>query len=243
MQLLKRNSWPVSIIVLLALVLLSGCRVGGPEESEDFLPAVVTKCVDGDTVHVRLDGRTEKVRFIGINTPELHHPEKGVEPFGREAAAYSRMRLLGKRVYLEMDVQERDKYGRLLAYVWLAPPTSRTKAEVRQKMFNAELLLNGYAQVMTVPPNVRYADMFLQFQREARTGGKGLWGQKEKPPVKGSSRQKVLSLACLWPASQCVKHSCAISPRSWQFLAGFCGCRSPGRSGAPALSSHAPSGF
>ncbi|HAG07630.1 MAG: Nuclease (SNase domain protein) [Clostridia bacterium 62_21] len=172
----KRSVLPFLVGALIALALLPGCSPAGPEASGDFLPAVVTRCVDGDTVYVTLAGRTEKVRFIGINTPELRHPEKGAEPFGREAAAYTRSRLLGKRVYLEMDVQERDKYGRLLVYVWLSPPESRTEAEVRQKMFNAELLLNGYAQVLTIPPNVRYADMFVRLQREARAAQKGLWG-------------------------------------------------------------------
>ncbi|MEW5762326.1 MAG: thermonuclease family protein [Bacillota bacterium] len=153
-----------------------------PQVREDgpavpVLEALVIKCVDGDTVHVRVGGRTEKVRFTGVNTPELHHPQRGAEPFGREAAVYTKHRLLGKRVYLELDVQERDRYGRLLAYVWLMPPAGRTEEEVRRKMFNAELLLRGYAQVMTVPPNVRYADMFVKFQREAREKGEGLWRQ------------------------------------------------------------------
>lgn len=131
--------------------------------------------MDGDTVHVRLGtGRTEKVRLIGVDTPESSGK---IEPFGKEAAAYTKKRLSGRTVYLELDVAERDKYGRLLAYLWLSPPAgaTATEAEVRRSMFNAELLLAGLAQVMTVPPNVKYAGLFAKLQAEARQARKGLW--------------------------------------------------------------------
>jgi len=142
------------------------------------IQVTVTSVSDGDTVHVKLNGRGERVRMIGVNCPEISHPDLGIkeEPYGREAKAYTERQLTGKKVWLEFDVQERDKYGRLLAYVWLEPPTFGSEEEVRAKMFNARLLLDGYAQVMTVSPNVKYADMFVKFQREAREQGKGLWG-------------------------------------------------------------------
>lgn len=150
----------------------------GKETGPHVMPAVVTRVVDGDTVHVRLKtGRGEKVRFIGVDTPES---TREVEPYGKEAAAYTKKRLLGKTVYLELDVAERDKYGRVLAYVWLAPPKTGSEAEVRQKMFNAELLLAGLAQVMTVPPNVKYADLFLKLQAEARKAKMGLWRRERR---------------------------------------------------------------
>lgn len=143
------------------------------------LSAYVTGVVDGDTVNVRLEnGKAEKVRFIGVDTPES---TREVEPYGKEAAAYTKKRLDGRNVYLELDVGERDNYGRLLAYVWLSPPDNDGEAEVRVKMFNAELLLEGYAQVMTVSPNVKYADMFVKLQQEAREHGKGLWGAAAGP--------------------------------------------------------------
>jgi len=133
----------------------------------------VTGVVDGDTVHVRLEnGKEEKVRFIGVDTSES---TREVEPYGKEAAAYTTKRLNGKTVYLEFDVGERDKYGRLLAYIWFSPPEKGGEAEVRAKMFNARLLLDGYTQVMTVPPNVKYAGLFVKLQQEAREQGKGLW--------------------------------------------------------------------
>jgi len=139
-----------------------------------LLPATVSYVVDGDTVHVTLaGGKKEKVRFIGVNTPES---TKEIEPYGKEASAYTKSRLDGRKIWLEPDVEERDRYGRLLAYIWLEQPANDAEAEVRAKMFNAELLLNGYAQVMTVPPNVKYADLFVKLQREAREADKGLWG-------------------------------------------------------------------
>jgi len=137
------------------------------------ISAQVIRMTDGDTIRVRLEsGKEEAVRLIGVDTPES---TREVEPFGKEAAAFTQRRLDGKTVFLEMDVTERDRFGRLLAYVWLTKPTNDNEVEVRAKMFNAELMLQGYAQVMTIAPNVKYADMFLKFEREARSGGKGLW--------------------------------------------------------------------
>lgn len=147
----------------LVAILLS---VAAPATSADpaGLAGVVVRVVDGDTIHVRLGDRVEKVRYIGVNTPELHHPTKGREPGGEEAARVNGELVAGKRVRLELDVQSRDRYGRLLAYVW-----------VDDLMVNAELVRRGYAQVMTVPPNVRHQRLFLILEREARAGGRGLW--------------------------------------------------------------------
>ncbi len=128
------------------------------------LEGTVVRVVDGDTIHVRIGDRVEKVRYIGVNTPEVHHPTKGEEPGGREASEVNRRLVTGKHVRLELDVQERDRYGRLLAYVWAG-----------EIMVNAELVRLGYAQVMTIPPNVRYQEMFVKLQREAREAGRGLW--------------------------------------------------------------------
>ncbi|MEW5899319.1 MAG: thermonuclease family protein [Bacillota bacterium] len=169
----------LTLFLLASLVIFGGCTGAGkqtPDQAtpEKYVPASVTKVIDGDTVWVRLkDGREEKVRLIGVDTPES---TREVEPYGKEAAAYTKKRLEKKTVYLELDVGERDKYDRLLAYVWLSRPKDDGAEEVRAKMFNAELLLNGYAQVLTVPPNVKYAELFTGFQREAREKKKGLWG-------------------------------------------------------------------
>jgi micrococcal nuclease len=137
---------------------VAGSASAGP------LEGVVVRVVDGDTIYVQLADRVEKIRYIGVNTPEIHHPIKGEEPGGREAAAMNRRLVGGRPVRLELDVRSRDRYGRLLAYVWLG-----------DTMVNAELVRRGYAQVMTVPPNVRYQDLFVKLQREARDAGRGLW--------------------------------------------------------------------
>lgn len=142
----------------LLLLLLAGPAPAAP------IDGTVVRVVDGDTIYVQLGDRIEKIRYIGVNTPEIHHPTKGEEPGGREAAAVNRRLVGGRHVRLELDVRMRDRYGRLLAYVW-----------VGDTMVNAELVRQGYAQVMTVPPNVRYQDLFVKLQREAREANRGLW--------------------------------------------------------------------
>lgn len=152
-----------------------------------FVPATVSRVVDGDTVEVTLsDGTKEKVRLIGMDTPETVHPTKPVQSYGPEASDYTKAQLTGKEVVLEYDVEERDKYGRLLAYVYLPSGT----------MFNATLVDEGYAQLATFPPNVRYVGLFRTLQTEARTAAVGLWGldaapaepdMDTPPPVAGAS--------------------------------------------------------
>jgi|SRR6185295_2701118 micrococcal nuclease len=136
----------------------------------------VVRTVDGDTIYVRLATGVEKVRYIGVDTPEVHHPTRGEEPGGREAAVVNR-RLLGDRpVRLETDVQLRDRYGRLLAYVWARRPDGGLV------MVNAELVRLGYAAVMTVPPNVRHAALFRRLAAEAREQHRGLWAEPLTEP-------------------------------------------------------------
>jgi micrococcal nuclease len=124
----------------------------------------VERVVDGDTIKL---ANGERVRYIGIDTPETKHPRKPVEYFGKEASAANKKLVEGKKVRLELDVQKRDRYGRLLAYVY-----------VGDIFVNAWLVENGYAQVATYPPNVKYQKMFLKLQNEARASSKGLWQKK-----------------------------------------------------------------
>ncbi|OLC31808.1 MAG: hypothetical protein AUH81_17150 [Candidatus Rokubacteria bacterium 13_1_40CM_4_69_5] len=148
-------------LLLLAMV---ASAWGAERAAHPALEGTVVRVVDGDTIVVRIGARVERVRYIGVNTPEVHHPTRGEEPGGREASEVNRQLVEGRRVRLELDLQERDRYRRLLAYVW-----------VGELMVNAELVGRGYAQVMTVPPNVRYQELFLKLQREARDAGRGLW--------------------------------------------------------------------
>ena len=140
-----------------------------PVGAREQLIGRVVRTVDGDTIHVRLASGVEKVRYIGIDTPEVHHPTRGEEPGARAATEVNR-RLVGNRsVRLEPDVQTRDHYGRMLAYVWVRG------ADGGEIMVNAELVRLGYAAVLTVPPNVRHAELFRKLAAEAREQHRGLW--------------------------------------------------------------------
>ena len=150
--------------------------------------AVVTKHTDGDTIGVTLEnGKEAKVRFIGVNTPE---PTTEHEQYGEEASNYTKS-LLGKTIYIEKDTGDTDTYGRLLRYVWIQPPTEITDDEIRNKMFNAILAYNGYAQQMTVQPNVKYAEYFKKFCADARENSRGLWAINPNGTTKGDSVAQV----------------------------------------------------
>jgi len=161
---MKDHRLAVGRVFLLAMLL---ALLPTPVASQSD-PAVVqvVRVIDGDTIQVCCIARKrEKVRYIGINTPETKHPTKGVEYYGQEAAEANRKLVEDKTVILTFDVEQRDRYGRLLAYVFLEDGT----------FVNAWLVEHGFAQVMTVPPNVKHQDLFLKLQREARETGRGLW--------------------------------------------------------------------
>ncbi|HEV2770569.1 MAG TPA: thermonuclease family protein [Solirubrobacteraceae bacterium] len=128
----------------------------------------VVRVVDGDTITVRLDGREETVRYIGVDTPETKRPGTPVQCFGPAASAFNKRLIEGERVRLARGVEERDRYGRLLGYVY----------RVSDRLFvNAALVRGGYARARTYPPNDRYAAAFGALAASAREGGRGLWGR------------------------------------------------------------------
>jgi micrococcal nuclease len=129
----------------------------------------IKKFVDGDTFWIDDSTATGiKVRLIGMDTPEARNTgKKKKHPMGKEVSQYVETLLTGKKVRLELDVQSHDQYGRVLAYVFLEDGTH----------LNAHLLEKGYALLMTVPPNVKYADTFFNLQVRAREKGLGLWGE------------------------------------------------------------------
>lgn len=149
----SKNRWLYYLIIILFLFFYF--------QSEKEGTYLVTRVIDGDTIEL---SNGEKVRYIGVDTPELHHPQKEVEYYAREAYEANRRLVEGKRVRLELDVEERDRYGRILAYVY-----------IDGLMVNEWLVANGYARVATFPPNVKYAERFLQLEREARQAKIGLW--------------------------------------------------------------------
>jgi micrococcal nuclease len=140
----------------------------GPSEERpgQRLDGRVTKIVDGDTIHVQIGGRREKIRYIGVDTPETHKPGTPVQCYGRAASAFNARLLAGRQVELRTDAETRDRYGRLLAYVYRRPDGL---------FVNAELVRRGFAMILTIPPNVAHAEEFLRLQRAARQAGRGLW--------------------------------------------------------------------
>jgi endonuclease YncB( thermonuclease family) len=186
----------VPLLVALALVaLLAGCaglveEVGGdgggkapadlgtsaaertawPDPPRDAVRAKVQRVSDGDTFVATVQGRRERVRVIGVDTPESVDPNRPDEPYGQEASDFAKHYLDGETVRLAGDAEPRDRYGRMLAYVWLEDGT----------FWNALLVAEGYAQQLTIPPNVTYAGLFRQLAREARQHDRGLWAQENQ---------------------------------------------------------------
>jgi micrococcal nuclease len=165
-------------LTTLLLALLAGsagalhaCGVG--EERSNPAPgaeqqARIERVVDGVTIIVRLDsGERERVRLIGVDTPESVKPGTPVQCFALKASAFTKHLLDGRRVRLVLDAEPRDRYDRLLAYVYRLPDGL---------FVNAELLRGGFAQTLTIPPNVRFADRFSTLARQAREASRGLWG-------------------------------------------------------------------
>lgn len=133
-----------------------------PVDTETFL---VTKVIDGDTIAVDIKGEEKRVRYIGIDTPETGKSARPAECYGKEATDRNRELVEGKRVRLEKDVSETDKYGRLLRYVY-----------VGDEFINKKLVEDGFADVVTYPPDVKYAEVFKTAKRLSKEEGRGLWG-------------------------------------------------------------------
>ena len=162
---------PVLLVVVVCLTaLVAACGHGATRSPSALVPganAVVVREVDGDTIRARVGRHEERVRFIGIDTPETKDPRKPVQCFGREAAARTAHLLpRGTPLRLVRDVEERDRYGRLLAYVYRA----------RDDLFvNLALAREGYAVTLTYPPNVAHVDELAAAVAEARAADRGLW--------------------------------------------------------------------
>jgi micrococcal nuclease len=156
---------PVERASVVQAVATSSRSAAAPLSSQPFYPVV--RVIDGDTVVVRVDGVDEKVRLIGINTPETVDPRTPVQCFGQQASAEAKRMLEGQSVRLEMDASQgkRDKYGRLLAYVFLADGTN----------VNEHMVTNGFAYEYTYRAPYRYQAQFTEAQRAAQEAQEGLW--------------------------------------------------------------------
>jgi micrococcal nuclease len=169
----------VGSIFLMGLV-FSAPTAASPN-SRDRGADTVVQIVDGDTLTIQHNGRNEKIRLIGIDAPESRINNKTkkdaargngdietITKMGKEATLFVKKIVKpGDPVTIEFDKQIRDKYGRLLGYVYMA----------NGKMLNEEIVKAGYASLMTYPPNVKYQDRFLKAYREARENSRGLWGK------------------------------------------------------------------
>ncbi len=211
---LRNNIFPKLnrlFVVMLILVLLSSCSVSTVRETDPstiqriiqdypelkqqpYSIERVKRVVDGDTF-VTESG--DRIRLIGVNTPESVKPNTPVEFFAKEASQYTKVQLSGQTVALFADVEDEDRYRRKLRYVFLLEEGSSEEIT----MYNEQLLAEGYAGTMTIPPNVMYADYFVQIEAEARQLNKGLWSDKasqaedaahscEHPNIKGNINSK-----------------------------------------------------
>ncbi len=148
-------------------------------------PVPVLEVIDGDTVILESDLGPRIVRLIGIDTPEVSHPEKGREPFGREASAFTTALLpRGTEVWAELDLESEDAYGRLLAYLYLPDPEGDWRIDGRPAvMVNEAIARAGYARVLTIEPNGVYADLFEAAVAEAQAEGRGMFGADVDPVI------------------------------------------------------------
>jgi micrococcal nuclease len=163
------------VVILVAFAVAAGAfganalgtaRGGGSPSASSV--ARVVRVVDGDTIVASVGGREERVRYIGMDTPEDVKPGTPVQCYSRRAAAENRRLVAGRRVRLVQDAEARDRYGRLLAYVYRAGDGL---------FVNAELVRLGYARPLTIPPNVAHEAEIARLARAARRGGRGLWSR------------------------------------------------------------------
>jgi endonuclease YncB( thermonuclease family) len=156
--------WTARIAVLAVLALGLTPAWGQEPGRGRSLPAAVVRVLSGDTISVFVNGEVERVRYIGVVAPLPGEGDQSGDSQGNEALRFNRGLVSAKNVRLELDAQERDPEGRLLAYVWLG-----------DVMANAEVVGRGYGQVVGGGPNVRYQEILLRRQQEARAARLGIW--------------------------------------------------------------------
>ena len=175
---LRRLNFRILAVLLLILGVSIYAQVGDwmSYPTEDFSGDTaypVLSIVDGDTVKIGYQGKKTSVRLIGVDTPETVHPSKPVEVYGTEASNFTRNLLLGESVYLRFDVEQTDRFGRLLAYLYRAPDGL---------FVNLEIVRQGYGPVDTRFP-FKHIALFRHYETQARAAGKGLYGTPQAPSV------------------------------------------------------------
>jgi micrococcal nuclease len=171
---MKRVYWQAFVLLVLVGSLVCGCS-DVDKTTQGYKDILVKRVVDGDTLVLQ---NNQRVRLIGIDTPEVHQSNKlyrdaqrskkdiqTIIGLGKRSFEFTRQLVEGKRVRLEFDVEKYDRYGRLLCYVYLKDGT----------FVNAKIVEQGYASLLTIPPNVKYVDLFRRLYQEARENNRGLW--------------------------------------------------------------------
>src|SRR4051812_16071405 len=147
----------------------------GPVPEGQTQHATVVDVTDGDTIRVDIEGTEYRLRYIGIDAPETVAPDRPVEPGGPEASARNKELVSGKTVYLEKDVSETDRFGRLLRYVWI-------NTDAGWVLVNRQLVLEGLAYARDYPPDIAFHDILFSAQAEAQAAGRGLWAAAFNSP-------------------------------------------------------------
>ena len=164
------NKKSLLLLTVMSLTIAFRCELNAESKTQPLIlyvkpvSAICTRAVDGDTIIVNIAGVKERVRLIGVDTPETKHPRKPVQRFGKEAYNFTWRMAEGKKVRLEFDQNQRDRYKRLLAYVYLEDGT----------FLNAEIVKQGYGHAYTKFP-FKYMNEFRNYEREARLRKRGLW--------------------------------------------------------------------
>jgi len=163
--------------ILIALLLPCLCIYGNSQAFGEQRHVRVSRVHDGDTISIVLNSRKEKVRLIGIDAPEIKQ-----RPWGRKARKHLEKMLMAsnRKVILEFDVERRDKYGRLLCYIFTPD----------RKMLNIQMVKDGYAVLLTIPPNIKYVDELRMAENEARQHRRGIWNSKGLKESPGDYRKK-----------------------------------------------------
>ena len=161
------------LVAVLTCLILSNCSSSG-EPLPDGANGRIVKVIDGDTVDVSMSGRTERVRLIGIDTPETKKPNTPIQCFGPEASKHINELLpVDTPVLVQRDVEARDPYGRLLGYVY------RTSDNL---FVNQDLIINGFARPLSIAPNTAFASEFATLAQTAQNSKIGLWGECASEP-------------------------------------------------------------
>lgn len=166
------------LFLVFLIILAYGINLFLSPSNGEFEAYTVTKVSDGDTIWAN----NEKIRIIGVNTPEL----KSKEDFSNEAKDLTKSLVLNKKVYFEKDMGERDKYNRLLRYVWLKKPKKINREEIEKNTLEGILLAKGYARVYTFKPNIKYKKYFREIENRAKKEKVGMWKNSEEGSTRGN---------------------------------------------------------